>query len=167
VLNFYANQLGLDFDDKGQISRTGNCNVDLLNELNALDFYQKKHPKSLGFEFVKEVVLPIIEGYPISIKDKLNTYTEHIAMQIALALPNKKGSMLTTGGGAYNDFLRERIQFHLPEMDIIIPSKKILEFKEALIFALLGVLKMRQEVNALQSVTGASHDHSSGVLYNR
>ena len=166
VLNFYANQLGLDYDDKGQISRTGNCNVDLLNELNALDFYQKKHPKSLGFEFVKEVILPIMERYPISIEDKLHTFTEHIAIQIALALPKKKGSMLTTGGGAYNDFLIERIQFHLPEMNIIIPSKKILEFKEALIFALLGVLKMRDEVNALQSVTGAKYDHSSGVIYN-
>jgi anhydro-N-acetylmuramic acid kinase len=166
VLNFYANQLGLDYDDKGQISRTGICNVDLLNELNTLDFYQKKHPKSLGFEFVKEVILPIIERHPITIEDKLNTYTEHIAIQIALALPNKKGSMLTTGGGAYNDFLIERIQFHLPQMDIIIPSKKTLEFKEALIFALLGVLKMRGEVNALQSVTGAKHDHSSGVIYN-
>ncbi|QKJ64940.1 anhydro-N-acetylmuramic acid kinase [Flavobacterium sp. M31R6] len=165
VLNFYANQLGLDYDDKGQISRTGNCNADLLNELNALDFYQKKHPKSLGFEFVKEVVLPIVDRYPISIEDKLQTYTEHIAIQIALALPKKKGSMLTTGGGAYNDFLIERIQFHLPEMEVIIPSKKILEFKEALIFALLGVLKMREEVNALQSVTGAKYDHSSGVIY--
>jgi len=165
VLNFYANQLGLDYDDKGQISRTGNCNLDLLNELNALEFYQKKHPKSLGFEFVKEIILPIIECYPISIEDKLLTYTEHIAIQIALALPKKKGSMLTTGGGAYNDFLIERIQFHLPEMSIIIPSKKILEFKEALIFALLGVLKMRGEVNALQSVTGAKYDHSSGVIY--
>jgi anhydro-N-acetylmuramic acid kinase len=165
VLNFYANQLGLDYDDKGQISRTGNCNADLLNELNAVDFYQKKHPKSLGFEFVKETILPIIERYSISIEDKLNTYTEHIAIQIALALPNKRASMLTTGGGAYNNFLIERIQFHLPKMNIVIPSKKILEFKEALIFALLGVLKMRGEINALHSVTGAKYDHSSGVIY--
>nr|WP_315157272.1 anhydro-N-acetylmuramic acid kinase [uncultured Flavobacterium sp.] len=165
VLNFYANQLGLDYDDKGKISKTGNCSTDLLNELNSLDFYQKKHPKSLGFEFVKETLLPIIEKYSISVEDKLHTYTEHVAIQIALALPKKKGSMLTTGGGAYNDFLIERIQFHLLEMSVIIPSKKILEFKEALIFALLGVLKMREEVNALKSVTGAKYDHSSGVIY--
>ena len=165
VLNFYANQLGLDYDDKGQISRTGTCNTNLLTELNSLAFYQKKHPKSLGFEFVKEVLLPLIENYPITIEDKLRTYTEHIAVQIALALPKKKGSMLTTGGGAYNEFLIEKIQFHLPEMKIIIPSKKILEFKEALIFALLGVLKLRDEINTLQSVTGASHDHSSGVIF--
>ncbi|TDE42453.1 anhydro-N-acetylmuramic acid kinase [Flavobacterium rhamnosiphilum] len=165
VLNFYANQLGLDYDDKGSISRTGICNEDVLNELNALDFYQKKHPKSLGFEFVKETVLPIIDNYSIPIEDKLCTFTEHVALQIALALPNKKGSLFITGGGAYNDFLMERIQYHLPEMKIIIPSTKILEFKEALIFALLGVLKLRGEINVLSSVTGAKTDHSSGVIY--
>ena len=165
VLNFYANQLGLDYDDKGRISKTGICNKDLVQELNALDFYQKKHPKSLGFEFVKETVLPIIESYSISIKDKLHTFTEHVALQIAVALPNKKGSLFITGGGAYNDFLMERIQCHLPEMKIIIPSTKILEFKEALIFALLGVLKLRGEINVLSSVTGAKSDHSSGIIY--
>lgn len=171
VLNFYANQLGSDYDDKGKISRTGQCNTDLLNELNSLDFYKTAPPKSLGFEFVKEVILPIIESYSISIEDKLNTFTEHVAIQIAFALAsfetekNQKKSMLITGGGAYNDFLIERIQFHLPEMKIIIPSPKILEFKEALIFGLLGVLKMRGEVNALQSVTGAKCDHSSGVIF--
>ncbi|RTY71394.1 MULTISPECIES: anhydro-N-acetylmuramic acid kinase [unclassified Flavobacterium] len=165
VLNFYANQLGLDYDDKGSISKTGICNKDLVQELNALDFYQKKHPKSLGFEFVKETVLPIIESYSIPIKDKLHTFTEHVALQIAVALPNKKGSLFITGGGAYNDFLMERIQCHLPEMKIIIPSTKILEFKEALIFALLGVLKLRGEINVLSSVTGAKSDHSSGIIY--
>ena len=165
VLNFYANQLGLDYDDKGSISRTGICNEDLLNGLNDLDYYQKKHPKSLGFEFVKEIILPIFESYSIPIKDKLYTFTEHVALQITLALPNKNGSLFITGGGAYNDFLIERIQYHLPEMKIIIPSDKILEFKEALIFALLGVLKLRGEINVLKSVTGAKKDHSSGTIY--
>lgn len=165
VLNFYANQLGFDYDDKGRISRTGICNDDLLNELNALDFYQKKYPKSLGFEFVKETILPLIESYTIPLEDKLNTFTEHVALQIALALPNKNGSLFITGGGAYNDFLIERIQYHLPEMKIIIPSQKILEFKEALIFALLSVLKLRGEINVLSSVTGAKTDHSSGMIY--
>jgi anhydro-N-acetylmuramic acid kinase len=171
VLNFYANKLGLDYDDKGQISRTGNCNIDLLQELNVLDFYQKKHPKSLGFEFVKEIILPLIEKYSIPIEDKLHTFTEHIAIQIAFSLngfetqKNKKQTMFITGGGAYNDFLIDRIQFYLPAMEIIIPSPKILEFKEALIFGLLGVLKLRGEVNALKSVTGALYDHSSGVIY--
>ncbi|HLA55357.1 MAG TPA: anhydro-N-acetylmuramic acid kinase [Flavobacterium sp.] len=165
VLNFYANKLGLDYDDKGRISKSGHINTGLLNQLNALDFYEKPFPKSLGFEFVRETVLPMIENFSISIEDKMKTFTEHIAIQIASALPTKTGKLLVTGGGAYNDFLIARLQFHLPEIQIVIPDKKILEFKEALIFALLGVLKLRNEVNVLSSVTGAKHDHSSGKIY--
>lgn len=165
VLNFYANQLGLDYDDKGSISRSGKINQKLLDELNSLGYYQTKYPKSLGFEFVKETVLPLIENFEMNIEDKLRTFTEHAAIQIAFALPNKKGSLFITGGGAYNGFLIERIQVHLPEIKIVIPGSKILEFKEALIFALLGILKLRGENNVLSSVTGANKDHSSGVIY--
>ncbi|WP_300568141.1 anhydro-N-acetylmuramic acid kinase [Flavobacterium sp.] len=165
VLNFYSNQLGLDYDDKGKISRTGKIHDQLLAELNALDFYQKRYPKSLGFEFVKETILPIIEKYYITIEDKLRTFTEHIAIQIASALPKKLGTILVTGGGAYNTFLIERMQLHLPDIKIEIPDTKTIEFKEALIFALLGVLKLRGEINVLSSVTGAKTDHSSGVIY--
>jgi anhydro-N-acetylmuramic acid kinase len=165
VLNFYANKLGLDYDDKGKIARSGKINSDLLNELNALDYYKKQFPKSLGFEFVKEVVFPLIEKYSISIEDKMHTFSEHIALQTSLALPKKLGKILITGGGAYNDFLIERMQFHLPKIKTIIPDNKTLEFKEALIFALLGVLKLRNEINVLSSVTGAKMNHSSGVIY--
>jgi anhydro-N-acetylmuramic acid kinase len=165
VLNFYANKLALDYDDKGKIARAGKVDSDLLNELNALDYYKKSFPKSLGFEFVKEIVLLLIEKYSIPIEDKMRTFTEHIALQTSLALPNKTGKILITGGGAYNDFLIERMQFHLPKIEIIIPDNKTLEFKEALIFALLGVLKLRNEINVLSSVTGAKMDHSSGVIY--
>ena len=165
VLNYYANQLGLDYDDKGQLSRTGEINQDLLSQLNLLEYYHQKFPKSLGFEFVKAIIIPLIESFKISIEDKLRTFNEHVALQTARALPNKKGQILVTGGGAYNDFLIERIQHHLPEMKIVIPSAKILEFKEALIFALLGVLKLKGEINILSSVTGAKIDHSSGAIY--
>jgi len=165
VLNFYANQLGLDYDDKGRISRTGAVNTELLDELNQLDFYHKNYPKSLGFEFVKEIILPIVEASNLTIEDKLRTFTEHIAIQFALALPNKKGKLLLTGGGAYNDFLIECMKLQAPEIEITIPSSKILEYKEALIFALLGVLKLRNEINVLSSVTGAKNDHSSGLVY--
>ncbi|MDI1318329.1 anhydro-N-acetylmuramic acid kinase [Flavobacterium sp.] len=165
VLNFYATKLGFNYDDKGKISRSGKLNSELLSKLNALDYYKKSFPKSLGFEFVKETVLPLIEKYNIPTEDKMHTFTEHVAIQTALALPNKTGKLLATGGGTYNDFLIERMQFHLPQLDIIIPDAKILEFKEALIFALLGVLKLRNEINVLSSVTGAKQDHSSGVIY--
>jgi anhydro-N-acetylmuramic acid kinase len=165
VLNHYANKLGLDYDDKGKIARSGKTNTKLLEELNALDFYQKAFPKSLGFEFVKTIILPLIEKYEIAIEDKTATFVEHIAQQTAFVLPNKKNKILVTGGGAYHDFLIERIQFYKPEMQITIPETTILEYKEALIFALLGVLKLRNENNVLSSVTGAKEDHSSGIIY--
>lgn len=165
VLNFYANQLGLDYDDKGNISKSGKSDADLMHELNKLDYYKKPFPKSLGFEFVKETILPLIEKFSIPTEDKMRTFTEHIAIQTSLALPQKHGKLLATGGGTYNDFLIERIQFWSPNLEIIIPDKKTIEFKEALIFALLGVLKLRSEVNVLSSVTGAKQNHSSGVIF--
>lgn len=165
VLNYYANTFDLDYDDKGQLARSGTLNEFLLSELNNLDYYRKSFPKSLGFEFVKQIVLPLIEEYSIDAKDKMHTFIEHIAIQTASALPKKEGKLLVTGGGAYNDFLMERMQFHLPKIAITIPDIKTIEFKEALIFALLGVLKLRDEVNVLSSVTGASNDHSSGIIY--
>lgn len=165
VLNFYANKKGLLFDDKGNLSKSGTVSTKLLSELNGLDFYQKKYPKSLGFEFVKTIVLPLIETYDISIEDVLRTFTEHIAFQLAKALPIKTGRLLITGGGAYNDFLIALIKNKLPDVEIIIPEAKTIEFKEALIFALLGVLKLRNEINVLSSVTGAKRDHSSGKIY--
>ena len=165
VLNFYANQLELDYDDKGLIAKAGKLNQSLFDALNALPFYSKSYPKSLGFEFVTETVLPLIEKCGISRADKMHTFTVHVAFQIGNALLKNKARLLITGGGAYNDFLVEEIQKHLPEMEIIIPNKKILEYKEALIFALLGVLKLRGEINVLSSVTGAKQDHSSGVIY--
>jgi len=165
VLNFYANQLDLEYDDRGKISKNGKLNIDLLADLNALEYYSKPFPKSLGVEFVKTIVLPLIEKYNIPIQDKMYTFTEHIALQISLALPWKHGKLLATGGGTYNDFLIEKMNRHLPQVELIIPDTKTLEYKEALIFGLLGVFKLRNEINVLSSVTGAKNDHSSGVIY--
>ncbi len=165
VLNFYAEKLGYKYDDGGEIAKNGSINNELLTELNDFDFYQKKYPKSLGFEFVKTEILPLMETYSISEKDKLRTFVEHVAFQISHALPIKDGKLLVTGGGAYNKFLLERMKSYLPELKVKVPDSKTIEFKEALIFALLGVLRMRNEVNVLSSVTGAGYDHSSGEIY--
>ncbi len=165
VLNFYANTFGLEYDDKGKISESGNISLELFDELNTLEFYQKPYPKSLGFEFVQEIILPILENYPISTKDKMRTFTEHIAFQIGKILQTKTGKLLISGGGVYNDFLIDRIKNHLPKTEIIIPDEKTIQYKEALIFALLGVLKLRNEINVLSSVTGAKQNHSSGEVF--
>jgi anhydro-N-acetylmuramic acid kinase len=165
VLNFYADFLGMDYDDKGLVASGGNVNIGLLEALDVLPYYSLGFPKSLGFEFVRDTILPLLARFDIPIDDILRTFCEHIAIQVAAALPRKTGRMLITGGGAYHDFLIGRIRALLPETDIVIPEKKIVEFKEALIFALLGVLKLRGENNVLASVTGAAHDHSSGKIY--
>lgn len=165
VLNHYVNILGHEFDDKGSIAKSGTLDNKLLNKLNALEFYKQDHPKSLGLEWVNEVVFPLIDNYNLKTEDILKTFTEHIAVQIAKEI-NKKENVLVmiTGGGAYNDYLISRIKSKTKNK-IVIPSKEIIEFKEALIFGLLGVLKIRNEINCLASVTGAKHDHSSGKIF--
>jgi anhydro-N-acetylmuramic acid kinase len=165
VLNHYVNQLGLDYDDKGKLASNGIIQHDLLKKLNSLEFYQQVPPKSLGLEWVKMNIFPIIDLYSISIEDVLRTFVEHISISIANELNLKiNASVLVTGGGVYNDFLIDRLKFHTHNK-IEIPNKKIIEFKEALIFGLLGVLKLRNEDNCLSSVTGASKNHSSGKIY--
>ena len=166
VMNLYAKKLGFPYDDKGNLARSGNLNQDLLNELNALSFYQLSYPKSLGIEFVNGTNLPILSKYQIPEIDILRTFIEHVAFQISKAISKKDSSLLVTGGGAYNDFLMERMRSYLPDVKIIIPDRITLEFKEALVFALLGVLKLRNEINTLSSVTGANKDHSSGSVFN-
>ena len=171
VLNHFTRQQGIEFDDGGKLAASGEVHQLLLKELNALSFYTMPRPKSLGYEFVVEHVLPLIEVNDLPLKDVLRTFIEHIAIQIAkeineasASLKSETGRMLVTGGGAFNSFMIERISV-LSQIEVVIPPKDIIEFKEALIFAFLGVLKDQEEVNCLSSVTGAESDHSSGVVY--
>ncbi|MDO7170817.1 anhydro-N-acetylmuramic acid kinase [Mariniflexile sp. AS56] len=165
VLNRYVKELGLDYDDGGKIASTGAINNELLEKLNSLEFYEANYPKSLGLEWVDKNIFPLIDSYQLEIKDILKTFVEHVAIQLASKINEKhKVSVLITGGGVYNAYLMERLEKY-SNNKIIIPSKDIIEFKEALIFGFLGVLKLRNEVNCLKSVTGASADHSSGVVF--
>ena len=165
VLNIYANQLGYEYDDAGAFSRSGKIDQNLLEQLNELEYYKKSFPKSLGIEDVRDILLPLLNSYSIPTEDKMRTFVEHIATQIAAVLPDKKHSILISGGGVYNIFLIERLKWLSPNSEIVIPEPKIIEFKEALIFAFLGLLKLRGEINVLSSVTGASKDHSSGRIF--
>lgn len=165
VLNKYVKQLGFDFDDKGKIASTGTINEALLTKLNNLEFYNASYPKSLGLEWVDKNVFPLIDSFQMEIHDILRTFLEHIAIQIASEINKKnKVSVYVTGGGVYNEYLINRLKSRTKN-SIVIPSKTIIEFKEALIFGFLGVLKLRNEVNCLQSVTGAFKNHSSGKIY--
>ena len=166
VLNFYANKLGFSYDDAGNFAKSGNINQDLLQQLNDLEFYALPYPKSLGMEFVNAKIFPLMNSYSIDVKDKLCTFVEHIAIQIANICSKPNAKLFITGGGAYNRFLIERLRNYLPTTELVIPDDKTIQFKEALIFGFLGVLRLRDEINVLSSVTGASKNHSSGVVFN-
>lgn len=164
VLNMLSNKLGYKYDNKGQISQGGGINKLLLDQLNKLDFFKNKGAKSLGREWVETDIFPLLEKTTISIEDKMRTFTEHIAIQIGKYLRNK--SVLVTGGGVYNDFLIERIKYY-SNSEIIIPKTETIDFKEAIIFAFLGVLKLRNENNCLSSVTSAIRDCSGGEIFKK
>ncbi|AWM13188.1 anhydro-N-acetylmuramic acid kinase [Flavobacterium sediminis] len=164
VLNFYAEKLGFPYDDRGNLAQKGTLNKELLKELNALEFYEQSYPKSLGKEFVNQFVFPLLESYDINAEDVLKTFTEHIAFQIADNV-KENSNVLVTGGGAYNSFLIRNLQKNKPDVKWVVPEDSLVQFKEALLFALLGVLRLRNEVNVLASVTGALHDHSSGKIW--
>lgn len=163
VLNHYCNQLGLEFDEGGNVARTGIVNTGLLNKLNGLPFYSLPYPKSLGMEWVRRYVFPLIDTFEISVSDILRTWVEHCAYQIGGLLINK-GNVLITGGGAFNSFLIERIE-NLAGITVKEADKNLIMFKEALIFAFLGVLRYRGDINCLKSVTGAKKNHSSGFIF--
>mgnify|MGYP003339585159 CR=1 FL=1 len=130
VLNEIAIELGKNFDEGGNNARTGLLNNQLLEKLNSLEFYKVQGAKSLGREWVEENFFLLVNSIQISSQDKLNTVCEHIAQQISKHATH--GKMLVTGGGAYNNYLIERIKFH-SSADLIIPEKKIIEFKKVII----------------------------------
>jgi len=166
VLNRLSNQLNVSFDDKGLIASSGNLIDNMLEDLNSLSFYNQPAPKSLGVEWVEEKINPIINKYKsYSVSDLLNTFVIHISSKIADQLP-LKGKVLLTGGGVYNEFLIELVKSK-SNCELIIPNSLLIEYKEAIIFAFLGVLRIRNEINCFKSVTGASMDHSSGTIYKK
>ncbi|MEI6682652.1 MAG: anhydro-N-acetylmuramic acid kinase [Bacteroidota bacterium] len=165
VLNHLARQAGYEYDPEGMMAKGGSINQPLLDIFNALPYYHLDFPKSLGKEWVIQHIHPLLTASKLPVNDLLATFCEHIAMQVARATQGKRGSsMLVTGGGAFNRFLVERIR-HLCSPEIILPDNLTINYKEALIFAFLGLRRWRNEANCLRSVTGAATDSSSGAIY--
>ncbi len=165
VANYFSRIIGREYDDSGKLGAKGKPIPELLKQLNQLEYYKQKYPKSLGVEWLNDCFYPLLEKYKHIPADILRTHYEHVALQIAKATKhNQQKKLLITGGGAYNDFLIERIKYHCSHQ-IIIPEKKIIDYKEALIFAFLGVLHLRDEINCLQTVTGAKMDNCGGKMW--
>ena len=165
ALNYLANQLGMDYDKDGETARSGKLNQSLFDSLNGLDFYNLQGAKSLGKEWFDTIFRPCLDQSELSVAAKLRTLTEHIAYQLAQSSYGKKGeTMLVTGGGAQNLFLIERLR-DIGTKEVVIPDEQTIDFKEAIIFAFLGVLRMRNEANCLSAVTGARMDNCGGAVY--
>jgi anhydro-N-acetylmuramic acid kinase len=182
VLNLVCNTVGKDYDDKGQMAAIGNVHPELLEKLNGLSYYGQPYPKSLANDFGIDEVFPIIQSFGLTHNDGLRTYTEHIVHQLSEAIKatfqanqekpvdetnNRRYRMLVTGGGAFNSFLTGTLSQRLETMgvDLVIPENNVINYKEALIMALIGVLRWRQEYNVLSSVTGATRDSIGGAVW--
>jgi anhydro-N-acetylmuramic acid kinase len=165
ILNRFAESEGHLYDKDGLIGRRGKLDKKLLDNIDKLEYYKSDLPKSLSREWLEEVFIPELASVSCSENDKLHTVYHHIARQIAETInQNNIKKVLVTGGGAYNSFLLELIKTYT-NSEIILPDKKIIEFKEALVFAFLGLLKFLNRINCLASVTGASNDSSCGAVY--
>ncbi|MGB0931768.1 MAG: anhydro-N-acetylmuramic acid kinase, partial [Chitinophagales bacterium] len=176
VLNQLANVLNVDYDKDGHIAASGEIDGYLLEDMNQSSYYRKPYPKSLGRTWINEAFMPLFNRSEAPIEDMLRTAVEHIAIQIAKEIKQiykregiemnegQQDSLLATGGGALNVFLMQRIAHHAP-VEVIVPDRKVVEFKEALIMGFVGVLRMRREANCLSSVTGAKEDSIGGCVY--
>jgi anhydro-N-acetylmuramic acid kinase len=175
VLNMLANDTGVEYDNGGQIAAGGKINENLLEKLNRLDYYQQSFPKSLANDFGTDIIYPLLKNSGTDIPDLLRTFTEHITFQVKKAITGFKDfqqqtsvtKLLITGGGAHNVFLVKRLKEDLLDfrIEVLVPEKKLVEYKEALIMAFIGVLRWRQEYNVLSSVSGATRNSIGGALW--
>ncbi len=177
VLNLIAAELGKEYDDGGNLASIGTVHGELLEKLNSFGYYSKAYPKSLANDFGTDEVYPLIESCRLRPEDALATYVEHISVQISRAVQNlpafEKNSaeafsaMLVTGGGAFNDFLLKRINELLEPFQVKAnpADPQLAMYKAALIMALLGVLRRRDEPTTITSVTGARKASIGGAMW--
>ena len=174
TLNAIAQGMDMDYDEDGRIAKTGELIIPLFEKANANEYYQEAYPKSLANQYIQENVVPLFVNFDALWEDKMRTACEHIAFQISNAISMviekenfKKDhyKMIITGGGAFNLFLVSCIRKYCEGIEVIVPDRKIVEFKEAALMALMGLLRIENEKNTLHSVTGAKHDTISGAIH--
>lgn len=181
VLNRLVQQhLHKEYDDGGQFASAGTINEALLDQLNRLDYYGKVYPKSLANAYSLDAVQPLLESANLTCNDLLRTYVEHIVQQVSdaiqMMIDNEKQApsayanckLLVTGGGAHNTFLMQRLQSRLKDtfgVDVECPARELIDFKEALVMAFIGLLRVSGKPNVLSSVTGARKDTVGGAVW--
>ena len=170
ILNYITQKINLAYDEGGQRASRGIINAPLLSQLNALPFYKLPYPKSIGYEWFLSEVVPLVENTDDSVDNLLHTAVHHICDQIAAQVlhhaKKSKQTLFITGGGALNHFLIKTLGQKLgASIQVVVPSRQVIEYKEAVIFALMGLLRQSKQINVLRSATGATSDSSSGVIY--
>ena len=172
TLDALAGKLGMPFDKGGQIAEQGIINGKLFDLIQQIDFFDEDYPKSLDNQWVvKNITQPFL-AYGETIPNKMATMVELIAQNIGKEInqliplaKGKKHQMLVTGGGAHNTFLMNRIRYYCDNtLEIIIPPKEIINGKESLLIALLGLLNLYDIPNSSPSVTGANRNTVGGIL---
>ncbi len=179
ILDMLVAKEGKAYDEDGAMAASGEVHESLLKSLDGFEYYSKGYPKSLANDFGIDTVFPLVEQSSLSVRDAFRTYVEHIVMQVKNAvlmiLNNERlqvssvmdQRLLITGGGALNTFLVSRLRevFQELKIDMVVPENSLINYKEALIMALIGVLRWREEYNVLSSVTGASRSSIGGALW--
>ena len=174
ILDKLAARENFDFDRDGMLASEGQVDEKLLAILNELEYYEMPVPKTLSIDFATDVVYPLFDGLRLNVKDALRTAVEHIAIQVAKGVklfkadePSAKNELFLTGGGANNNFLVERIRSVVGEtgISLILPDKLVVNFKEPLAMALIGVLRWREENNVFKYITGAKRDNIGGSVW--
>lgn len=162
VFNYFSRKLGQNFDDSGGLAASGSVIQSLFDDWNSIDYFKNPFPKSLGNQWVQD---HFIKEYDFPSEDILCTFSSFIAQKIGNTLDERSPrKVMITGGGAYNTFLIDQIK-SLSKAEIVLPDQKLIDFKEAIIFGFLGLLRERGDLNVLSSCTGASRDSCSGVIY--
>jgi anhydro-N-acetylmuramic acid kinase len=177
ILNNLTHFINLPYDENGNIASGGKVNDAILNQVNELSYHHARYPKSLDNTWLQENILPIYLMAEDTIQNKIRTACEQLAQQTAFAIQQiikkenlavKPFKIFVTGGGAFNQFLMERVGVvcnqYFPT-EIVVPSPEIVEYKEALLMALMGVLRVENKVNVMRSVTGAKRDTIGGAIW--
>lgn len=166
-LNYLASRVSKRYDKNGEMASGGEVHKGMLKALDKIYAKLRAKRPSLGRELFEMQVEPLLNDKKISLEDSLCTFTESAAVEICNAIKDYKreAKVLCSGGGAFNSFLISRMLHHGgDELTFIIPDEEVVKFKEAMVFAFLGVLRVRNEVNCLKTVTNATRDSSSGTM---
>ncbi len=172
ILNHEAGRVNMSYDQGGKLAAKGIIIQELLKQLESLDFYKSPFPKSLGSEWIEKNILSVKEFCDAPPENILRTYVEHITNRLSSDIiklgtdsPNRIKKILVTGGGAWNTYLINCLRKKLGnQFDVLVPNEDLVNYKEGLIFAFLGLLRIKNQNNCLSSVTGASKDNSGGVI---